>query len=527
MADDPNRNPAASTMEDDPSNKCPLLEKVPMELLTNILCLLPDKKSLLSTIQTCRALHEAYDMNKSTVATAILFSPMHESVYQELVVSQHLRQQQWHSCQGGMRAIDKAFSMPRFFTPNQLSIERIKLMFTFHENVEWFATRITTKLKNNHPVLKDRPAFKLCASVLNRVRRSLYRLDTYIRIAEKMIRFHLAEDGGVNRRCTPAEKQEAHWCHCFAEIEEHRIKKTFFAQFSSAEIEQMFCILGLLVTEIAPDFNRFIEYDIEMGFYCPNYISNTRMGMPLICQGLGFLRAFICARTYSRQYEVMRAMHPRDWSHTNSTRAHYPRQDDKLTSDLHNARLTAEQWRGQPVPPWIYRTPFYDDGDFGPDLAWRKFGLISGLFDDEQFMTLDMARPWGYVFWDLEMLEAAELVKIDNEGNDTLEVHRHNPIYAEWFPFLGWNNLMAAERMMLACNVKSSLRDWGRIGWFDFDRFPPRDMMMRLISMGPINPNHIEPALDMLGLSAYSHWYDQTHPYDIFEGRDEQDQDED
>ncbi|KAI8657864.1 hypothetical protein NCS57_01165900 [Fusarium keratoplasticum] len=204
-------------MDEDPNNNSAFLAKIPIEIISHTLSFLPDKKSLLNSILTCRDFNNAYNLRKTYIASSILIRPMHQSVYEEAVIFYHLTREQWHGARAGIQAIHRVFAKERTLDEEQLPVnqrmnmEGIKDMHFFHDNVEWWANRITTNLKRDHPVLMgDDSPFQLTPAVVNRFKRAIYRLYMYINVMDKAIASACADNGGHNHPIPEAEREGAH-----------------------------------------------------------------------------------------------------------------------------------------------------------------------------------------------------------------------------------------------------------------------------------------------------------------------------
>lgn len=220
----------------------------------------------------------------------------------------------------------------------------------------------------------------------------------------------------------------------------------------------------------------------------PSYIDCPNVGMPVIVQGLRFMRDFVSAPTYNQRYTLMQAVDSDDWRPDLSLRARFPLGDMQLFYDMHTCGLTHEELKelvNEPDPLWVSRVPFYDDGDIGPQWAWRKFSTRAPIFGGEFYHTVHVARPWGYVFWDHHMLEAGNLIRLNEDATQDLmpTVDPGHKIYTVWCPFLPWRTAEACRTISLAFYVKTALRAWGRTGWFDADSFPPDHLVDRLMSL--------------------------------------------
>ncbi|KAI8658824.1 hypothetical protein NCS55_01160400 [Fusarium keratoplasticum] len=280
----------------------------------------------------------------------------------------------------------------------------------------------------------------------------------------------------------------------------------------------MINVCELLVAEMAPSINRFIDQDIELGALMPAYVDCEAAGMPMVVQGLGLMRDFINARTYNQRYTLMQTVNSDDWRPERSVRARFPLGDLQLFYDYHHCGLTPEDLKelvNEPDPLWVSRVPFHDDGDIGPQWAWRKFNARSALFGGEFYQTAHVARPWGYVFWDHRMLEAGGLIRLNEDATRDLmpTVDPRHRIYTLWCPFLIWRTVEACRKIRLAYYVKAALRTWGRTGWFDADRFPPDYLVDQLMGLTWESLTEDEEEdMALMALLTYAYEYSLHYP---------------
>ncbi|RSL62600.1 hypothetical protein CEP54_005567 [Fusarium duplospermum] len=474
-------------MEEDANTKSALLTTLPLELLPDILSFLPDKKSLLNAALTCHAFNNAYNSRKTYIASSVLFSRMHESVYQEAVVFYRLVREDWYGAEAGVQAIHNVFAMDRTLDEeripfdDRMTMEDIQAMHLFHDDVEWWVKRITTNLKRDHPILEaDDSPFQLTPAVFNRFKRAIYRLYMYIDFTEKGFASSCASNGRYNRLVSPYEQDglDENRRYSLGWLEEYRLDRAFCAQYSTAEIEQMINVYELLIAEVSirkslclkkvDSYNTdkssaIIEDGFEIGTLMRTHTNLPNPGMPMVIQGLGFLREFVNARTYTERLNLMCLVNSNDWRPHVSFRARFPTVDMQLVCDIHRSGLSSEdlkRFANEPDPLWLSRVPFYDDGDVGPQWAWRKFGRHAAKFGGEPYHTSRVARPWGYVFWDCQMLEAANLIRLNEDATRDLMpiIDPRHQIYKPWFRFREWHSPAARQMIALTSYVRAVLQ---------------------------------------------------------------------
>ncbi|RTE83681.1 hypothetical protein BHE90_001780 [Fusarium euwallaceae] len=456
-------------MEKDPNTKSALLTTLPLELLPNILSFLPDKKSLLNAALTCRTLNDAYNSRKTYIASTILFSRMDESVNQEAVIFYRLISEVWYGAEAGVQAIHNVFAMDRTLDEEQIpfddrmTMEGIQNMHLFHEDVEWWVNRITTNLKKDQPILEgDDSPFQLTPTVVNRFKRAIYRLYMYMDLTEKGLTSSCVSNGGYNRVVSPDELEgpDERWCYSLGRLEEYRLTRAFCAQYSTAEIEQMINVYHMLITEVSLPI---IEDGFEIGTLMRTHTDLPNPGIPMVIQGLGFLREFVNARTYMERLNLLCLVNSNDWRRHVAFQHRFPTIDTQLMCDIHRSGLSIEdlkKFANEPDPLWLSRVPFYDDGDVGPQWAWRKFNRQAAKFGGKPYNTDRVARPWGYVFWDRQMLEAANLIRLNEDATRDLMpiVDPQHQIYKPLFEFRPWQTPAARQMIALTTYVRTVLQ---------------------------------------------------------------------
>ncbi|KAF4967240.1 hypothetical protein FSARC_5152 [Fusarium sarcochroum] len=484
----------------EPSGKLSSLEQMPIDALAYALSFLPDKETFRSAIFSCPAFYNAFKHRKAYITSSVLFSSMDDGVYQEFVVAFNMKREEWKGAKAGVKAINRVFAEKRCIDNQLLNFLQVKSMWRFHQSVEYFADRIANSLIKEHPVVKHNSAFSINPNVRSRFQRSLYRLDMYVKIAEDMIDSYYYDNGGKNREPTEAELKEAHWVHCLKEVEEHRILKALHGQYSAVEVEQLSSVCGLLVTEIAPALNTFLEKDIGLGTQLPYYLNHPLCpgAMDLIAQGLPFLHDFMEAGTQFERYKVFHRIEPIDWDPQRLTRPPFPSNDEKLACVLHDIDAVPGMWKHELTPDFIMREPFFPDSDCGPASAWAALSRFAVfLTDQDPNFTPLVCLPWGYVFWDIEMLQNAGFTNIKEEDHreEGFTVPEDHPLYENWNPYAKWCTERATQFLLLSFDEKTSLKKKGKTGYFDFDSFVSKQDLESIPMIGPIASEVLREAM--------------------------------
>ncbi|KAF5027399.1 hypothetical protein F66182_476 [Fusarium sp. NRRL 66182] len=453
------------------------LEQMPLDALAYLLSFLPDKPTFRAAIISCPAIYNAFKYRKVYIASSVLFQSMDEGVYKEFVVGYKMKQEKWKGAAAGVKAINRVYEsdQQQHIATQFLTLPQVKAMWRLHKSVEFFADLIATSLIRDHPVVRYKSAFSITPTVRSRFQRSLYRLDTYVNLMKTMITWIGYDNGGKNRELTEAEQAEAHWIHCLKGLEEHRILKAFHSHYSAFEVEQLSNACGLLITEIAPVFNTFLEKDIEMGAQLPYYISHPQSpgSMSLVGQGLAFLYDLMKAGTRAKQSLLFKSIEKIDWAPTLPTRPPFPSEDQKLHCVLHDNEARPAHWANQPTPDFLMREPFFQDSECGPARAWEALSRFTGFLaeQDPEFIQ-HHCLPWAYIFWDIDMLLKAGAVKIKDGAVDYgYLIPQDHPINEVWNPFAKWDTEEAAEAIMFSFQRKNVLERMGQTGYFDFDTF--------------------------------------------------------
>ncbi|KAM0343076.1 hypothetical protein ACHAPU_008977 [Fusarium lateritium] len=476
---DPTEDKSIIKMEEN----SPCLENMPLEVISHMMSFLPNRSSIRAAMQSCSKLYSAFKNRQAYLASCILFNSMDESVYREAITTFNLKNAEWKGAKAGVETVYRVYSKEErdVLHSQYLTFDRVKEMWRLHKSIEYFAHRIPSSLIRKHPVVKYQGAFSITPSVRARFQRALYRLDAFVKLMQVTISSFCYDNDGENRDPTDEELEEAHWVHCLKELEEHRVIKAFDCQYSAAEIEQLSSICGLLLIEIAPCFNTFLQHDIELGAMVPCYFTEPEnpVTMTLIEQGIPFLYDFITADCRIARSKVLDAVNPPiNWKSYLSTRPPFPRIDEQLACVIHDKDSEPGKWANMSLPDFITRTPFIEDPDTGPECAFAGLSRFSGLFlpeehDAEPGFPPFLCPAWGYVFWDLEMLENSRLFGINEKDRiaNGFRVEMGHPIDSHWNALAKYQGPEATDKLLVSYELKNSLVDNGQTGYFDWEKF--------------------------------------------------------
>jgi hypothetical protein len=138
-------------------------------------------------------------------------------------------------------------------------------------------------------------------------------------------------------------------------------------------------------------------------------------------------------------------------------------------------------WADEPIPEYIIRTPFFEDPDKGPVSAWSALSRFKVYFIDEDLWDENIEYeslyplPWGYVFWDLNMLENAGFKNISVEDRINSDFGVTLPAghieREEYNPLQKYTSNQATELLYLSHHEKQLMRTRGENGYFNFEAF--------------------------------------------------------
>lgn len=230
-------------------------------------------------------------------------------------------------------------------------------------------------------------------------------------------------------------------------------------------------------------FNNFLEHDIELGSRLHKYTVDPQLprSMSLIALGLPFLHKFMTAPTRTLQQEVIYPVIDHvEWNPRGNARIRFHTIDEALHADLLATEI-APVWADMTEVECMIRNPFFEDPDNGPVSAWSALSRYNVYFVDEDMIeesiALQSLQPlsWGYVFWDLKMLENAGFKNIDAEDRLNVYFNVEIPLghieREEYNPLRKYASNQATELLYLSHHAKQLMRKRGETGYFNFEAF--------------------------------------------------------
>ncbi|OBS21677.1 hypothetical protein FPOA_08013 [Fusarium poae] len=456
------------------------LDQMPYEIILNFLEEMPDIRSVHAFASSCKAIYGVFKRNELQILSKVFLYKMDEGVRKEATITECLKREKWKDLGDGFESILRVFHNVQDICKQDNSLENIKDMWRLHKSVEYFADRIPTTLLRDHPVTSVKGHFSLTPKVRARFQRALYRLSSYLVITEKSEAASLS-NGAQERRILPDEERESDRVESLPTFDERHLPEAFCTRYSVVEVEQVASVCFLLIAEIAPCFNHFIEHDIEFGSRFVEYITTPMhpAATNLVALGLTFWNRFLMATTRDELYELFQPMVDQiPFGPDAKNRVLFPiagvsylRQTFELAVGPY---LTL--WENGRTPDLFMSIPFFDDHDSGPASARSNMGMFvenrNYRVDDGRFAMLQ-TYSWAYVFWDLKMLENSGFKDIEKNGrneNDAIFPQDH-PVDIWWEPLEEKQTLASHNSLALSSREKRKVLESGQTGYFDFETF--------------------------------------------------------
>ena len=420
------------------------IEDLPSELVQHILDLLPDVKSLLSTILTCSSVYNAFTGDEVQITSQVVKNRMDVEVLPEAVAavnSSHLAPWTLEPMQKFVN--DQLLS--RQTPQSSWTLSDALFLESLHCHVEYFALDFASQALAKLSVPGDANAMlasPLTPDELHRTQRAFYRFEIYCNLFK-------------------ARKPQVF------DIHEHR--GVFFSNFSPWENEQLGCIhdylfnvvaLGmhhvtffpvLTLTESA--FNEITDHDVAWGASGIEdaFDLDLQYVQHILSLGLAYLHAVATAETYEERYGLLSDSFPKgkinEFLHEGLNLANEPGGGVELSEYDQNDEEDFSR----------HHAPFVHESDPGPATAWRwahqhETRATFVYADSQSFL-----RERGYVLWDLSRLEAWPVFQQHWEPPDTTAASTDRASYR------------AALYLREKCKRRSQIYKLGGRGWWSPD----------------------------------------------------------
>ncbi|KAI9780859.1 MAG: hypothetical protein M1839_006486 [Geoglossum umbratile] len=280
-----------------------------------------------------------------------------------------------------------------------------KLHFYVHSFAMKFASTALSKIPSRYG--QQPPPTR---QELERIKRALYRFEIYRNIfPPRSYKSHVANVDGTEM-----------------------LNKVFFSKFAPWENEQLACIYDFLVEEVSPAFNDVVRHDIVWGSVEIDYADEIDNGFiqRLLADGLQRLHDITTADTYEARYKLLEsrdlcgAPYGEPGGYVPCCVLEFLHEPLQECHNQLNGSSLEEKFMGWLCP----RTslPFFNDSDVGPEkaLQWGHARGFSLGHVDEEFINQDVnwpIRAWGYVFWNLERLNASGILENEWDWKDPRE----------------------------------------------------------------------------------------------------------
>ncbi|KAI1307128.1 hypothetical protein F5Y03DRAFT_126745 [Xylaria venustula] len=372
------------------------VEKLPVELLQEVLECLPDVPSLYAAILSCSSFHSAFIGAECAISTAVLFNQIKVEVLPEAMI-----------------ACDSALLRPH--DPNPKSRETILNFVTcnFLQRPTghglwplWKALHLGRLHFYVDALAKEFAVSALSKSPLNQLNRLPARQES-CRIERTLYRFEIY--------CNIFRENEKRFSSSPSTVLSDR-KRLFFDNFTPYENEQLGCIHDFLIQIVSPSFNEVAEHDVYWGAANVEYDNAIDNGyvQAVLSRGLEKIYKISRAETYDERYGVLNANecphHNRGFLYEGlEEEANEPYNDNVYVEDI------------TPVNERLYiKQPFFNDLDRGPMNAWRWAHVEETRSNWVYQQNRKELREWGYVLWDQSRLDAVGI--LHERWEDTVSV---------------------------------------------------------------------------------------------------------
>ncbi|KAJ5595084.1 uncharacterized protein N7459_001292 [Penicillium hispanicum] len=366
------------------------LQGLPVELIQEILLVLPDIATLKATINTCHLLHAAFKENEERIVKRILQDQIEPELFHDALAAMASSQRKLWKKKQADAFLKKYFdrdgghflSSCRWkLSQVQPLIENLELVNSFTQRF-WYDCLMRPRGVDDH-IRSSRPTSR---TERIRIGRTFYRFETYCNLFRGYR--HILE--ATNHR------------HCGAFVTRQRYK--YFARFAPWENEQFACVYQFLFRITSPE-KAILEVRAKelienrgsgLQNYTPDETDYTAIEY-VLSRGLASIQRFLNLPPLERLDVIQKS----------ETHGHF------LGSVLYKGTfqssrrlmdLDEDEEKIFLPPAW------YPDDDCGPQAIWylNHFHVpVDRLFAHSE---AEEERAWGYVMWDTERLEEHALI---------------------------------------------------------------------------------------------------------------------
>ncbi|KAI1296230.1 hypothetical protein F5Y03DRAFT_296368 [Xylaria venustula] len=411
------------------------LERLPPELIYNILCELDGLPTLRCAILTCRLLYNAFTWSPAKIATQTVFNELD---------SYDVRPEAIAALQASKLTNPTPSSLLQFYKDYlQERNAKASIDLTMHETVQISRLHYTVSR-----LAEDFGRTRLQSFVAMEHGYRFQRLEPSTPEKSRIMRaLYLVEAFFNSFRQTSRPDAQLRQC-----------MDNFLLNFADWEVEQIACVHDFLFLYVSPIFNDMAAHDVFWGEseVRPALRYSSHKMQCVLFKGLVALESIGKAKTYEQQRELFDNGRIPEGRIYNLYRAlkkgfHYnrrvPSNQDALVSSFDNSQDYA----------FKVKSPFFEDSDDGPFTVWKWAHNSKPLSRSAYDWDQSILRKGGYVMWDRARLNASGILR--NTWQPRV-VRRSMP-----HDLIGEVN---HETLRFSWAERSRIYGEGGIGWWDF-----------------------------------------------------------
>ncbi|KAI0973705.1 hypothetical protein F4678DRAFT_425597 [Xylaria arbuscula] len=362
------------------------LERLPPELIYNILCELDGLATLRCAVLTCRLFYNAFAWSPAKITT--------QTVSNELD-SCDVRPEAIAALQASKLANPTPSSLLQFYTDYlQERNVKVSIDLTMHE-----AAQVSRLHSTVSRLAEDFARIRLQGFVATEHGYRFQRLEPSTPEKSRIMRaLYLVEVFFNSFRQNSMPKAQLRQC-----------MSNFLLNFADWEVEQIGCVHDFLFLHVSPIFNDMAAHDVSWGEF--EVEPAMWYGSPelqwVLFKGLVTLESIGEAKTYGQQQELFGdGQIPGCRSHNlfrtlEGFCGKIPNIQDPLVSNFDNAQDYA----------FKVRRPFFEDPDDGPFTVWKWAHNSQPLSRSAYHRNQAILRKGGYVMWDRARLDASGILQ--------------------------------------------------------------------------------------------------------------------
>ncbi|KAI1425412.1 hypothetical protein F5Y12DRAFT_747410 [Xylaria sp. FL1777] len=356
------------------------MDRLPLEMLQQILACLYDLKSLRNAALSSRILFNAFKSAEVLITSSIFLRQIHYSVLPEAIIVN----QSWSIRRPSLaEAVEFAKKLKhREPVRTKWNIADAWPLVQFHEKVSYLASQAAHEAFACQPrLLTKRVSPVPTCGEMCRFERAIYRFQLYCNMAGDRLEVH--ETGHLN---------------------------IFLECFATWENEQLACIREFFVRMVSRPFNCLVEHDVTWGYWRVGYIDKpwSEYALEIMCDGIERIYSLSQALNYTQLHALLSGGEERENTPLRVSGFVFSRleKDPNPLVPTH-IPLMGMQAKHRKL---LYGKPFYEDPDPGPMAMWEWMNRGRHPGNTVSNLLMIAHRQWAYPFWDLSRLQAARLL---------------------------------------------------------------------------------------------------------------------